>query len=329
MQCSLIIMKFPLILIVFKLFIFGHCENITTTKSIQKITPKILTNDAPAKVPNVNFSQQNKSEPSLKSVNISEADLDDSLNDSLGDIDPLLNEKSKDFDWKDPQFKSFSFDRKHDNASLEKLLNILTPLINLTRLDNDTKAFDWSDEELDADEDLFSTEDEDLTSFDLQVGTFIQKISPNYKLKSLEPTLKVAPKEVSPSKNSSEQAPVESKTLQLNVSEEAVTASSDVDEEVMLGEPSSPVLYRIPRAASDSLHKRTPITPLEPFISRRFSVNSLRELMDYYEPLRLPGLEELNITLSCQKDMALYIEALNKRIPWALKSKCWITADYL
>lgn len=333
---------YPLLLIVFELFIFSHCENITINNSIQKITSKNGTDDAPTKAPIVNFSRQNKSELGLKSIDLSEENLDASLNDSLEDID--LNENSKDFEWKEPQLiKSFQFDHKRDNASLEKLLNILTPLINLTRLDNDTKAFDWSDEELNGNEDLLSEDDEDLTSFDLKVGTYIQKISPNSKLKpleptlkispdskrksleptlklnydsklkSLEPTLKVASKQPSTSNNVSEKSLIQSSPLELNASGEVVVASSDV--EVMLGESSSPMLYRLPRAAS---------TPAEPFISRRFSVNSLRELMDYYEPLRLPGLEEMNITLACQKDMALYIEALNKRIPWALKSKCLI-----
>ncbi|KAI5699509.1 hypothetical protein M8J75_003957 [Diaphorina citri] len=338
-------MKFPLYsLIVFKLFIFIRCEtknitdvtkNVTYSKSIEKAVPKYKTNVLPTKLPDVKVSPQNKT-VFLKSVKLSEDDFEATLNDTLEDIDPVISDKSKEFDWKDPQFQTFKFDYKKDNSSLEKLLSILTPLINITRLDNDTNAFDWSDEELDSDlvdQDLLSGEDEDLGSLNLEVGTFIQKINPISKPKSLNQQNQAAKKDtpktptnLKPKSSKSDQTlDVKSETLQANSSEETVASSSDVvnvysneDNDELMGEPSTIITYRIPREAGD-LYKRAPNTPPEPFISRRFNVNSLKELMDFYEPERLPGLEELNISAPCKKDMALYIEALNSRIPWALK----------
>ncbi|XP_008487828.1 nose resistant to fluoxetine protein 6-like [Diaphorina citri] len=338
-------MKFPLYpLIVFKLFIFIRCEtknitdvtkNVTYSKSIEKAVPKYKTNVLPTKLPDVKVSPQNKT-VFLKSVKLSEDDFEATLNDTLEDIDPVITDKSKEFDWKDPQFQTFKFDYKKDNSSLEKLLSILTPLINITRLDNDTNAFDWSDEELDSDlvdQDLLSGEDEDLGSLNLEVGTFIQKINPISKPKSLDQQNQAAKKDtpktptnLKPKSSKSDQTlDLKSETLQANSSGETVASSSDVvnvysneDNDELMGEPSTIITYRIPREAGD-LYKRAPNTPPEPFISRRFNVNSLKELMDFYEPERLPGLEELNISAPCKKDMALYIEALNSRIPWALK----------
>lgn len=467
-RCSRVTMKFPLyVLIVFQLFIFIPCENVT--KTIVK-TVSYKTNEINRKIPEVKISPQNNTQFELKAVELSEDGLDSALNDTLEDT--FLSEKPKEFDWKDIQFKKFDLNPKNGNASLEDLLNILTPLINLTRLDNNTKAFDWSDAELEIDQELLSDEDEDLESVNLDIGSYIQKITPSKaksldqahqaKGKSLEQKPKVAEnvnkesltsitpassqtpeakdvtfkpkprrletnfrtskanaKEVKPSvetvqpssetsQNNTKDSPgisktqTNSKTLQdnrekpqdnsktqVNAFEGSQSASNlfsvriplpnsgakdfmlaepsglvayresypyNDDEDILAG-PSDGVAYRKPRAASaskstqgeqstlaaylasnadsgdllaepdDPMEYRVPRetsdvnNPPEPFISRRFSVNSFRELMDFYEPLRLPGLQELNISASCKKDMSLYIEALNSRIPWALKSK--------
>uniref|UniRef100_A0A8D9EWU2 Nose resistant to fluoxetine protein 6 n=1 Tax=Cacopsylla melanoneura TaxID=428564 RepID=A0A8D9EWU2_9HEMI len=316
-------MKFPLHpLFVFSLFIFISCENLTNFK-FQTDPLKFQVKNSP----------RNNTDIVPQSIEATEEDFDATLNDTLGYLDPLITDKTKDFDWKNPKFKAFKFDNhKNDNTSLEKLLSILTPLINLTRFDNDTKAFEWSDEELDVDQDLLSDEDEDLGDIDLKIGSYIQKINPtNPKGKSLENHPATEKEILKPSANLTQTVSKQSE-VQANVSEvvgsssNVVNSYSDDSDEIMLGEASTLHTYRVPREASEipressSPFKGTSsVIPPEPFVSRRFSVNSLRELMDFYEPLRLPGLEELEISPACKKDISVYVEALNSRIPWALK----------
>ncbi|KAL1455274.1 hypothetical protein WDU94_009379 [Cyamophila willieti] len=316
-------MKFPLHpLFVFTLFIFISCENVTNYKN--------QTNQ----IFQVKNSPRNNTVIVPKSIELTEEDFDATLNDTLEGLEPLINDKTKDFDWKNPKFKAFKFNNhKNDNTSLEKLLSILTPLINLTRFENDTKDFDWSDEELDVDQDLLSNEDEDLGDINLKIESYIQKINPNPIGKSLDQNHLTLEKEIpTPSTNLTQTVSKNSEILKANISEVVGSSSNVVNryshdsDEIMLGEPSTLYSYRVPREAnevpreSSNLFKGTSgAIPPEPFVSRRFSVNSLRELMDFYEPFRLPGLEELNISPTCKKDISLYVEALNNRIPWALK----------